>query len=635
MLEIKSEPTILLVDDNEDNIDLLSVQLSKLNVELICAVSGQDALSKIVGVELALAIVDIRMPVMTGFEMAVKLNEDRIENKVPVIFLTANHFNDEEVLKGYDSGAVDFITKPHSHRVLLSKVRVFLDLFNQKQTILKNAELLNSSCNELSRANECLKEREQKYLKQQLFNKALLDSIPGIYYLYTFPELKLVGWNKQHETVFGYEAKEMKGCSILDWHQSKNEEKVRESIEKFGVLDQISLETPLVTKDGQLIPFLLTAVKFESEGKQYLMGVGTNVTERKKAEQALRLSESTLTKAQQIAHVGSWEYEYASDEMKCSDETYRIFGFQPGDIRPSLDLFYNMTHPEDYPLLKKNIASVLELHVPLSIDMRIILSNGEERFIHEQAEMIFNANGEAIKWIGTVHDITQRKRIEEELQKSLKQLQQLSEHIEQARENERLNISRELHDDLGQALTAVKIDLEIIKQQTSDIIIKEKLDNVKALVGNTIKSVQRITSQLRPEIIDDLGLEAAIDWYTKEFSKRYSIEVFLDIDNKIPISKDKSLPLFRIVQESLTNIARHAHAKHVEILLNKQGDVIKLVVADNGVGITEDEINSKKSFGIMSMKERAAFLGGSFEITMGENFGSKILVTFPINKIKL
>jgi len=154
-------------------------------------------------------------------------------------------------------------------------------------------------------------------------------------------------------------------------------------------------------------------------------------------------------------------------------------------------------------------------------------------------------------------------------------------------------------------------------------------------VGNTIKSVQRITSQLRPEIIDDLGLEAAIDWYTKEFSKRYGIEVFLDIDSEIPISKDKSLPLFRIVQESLTNIARHARAKHVEILLNKQGDVIQLVVADNGVGITEDEINSKKSFGIMSMSERTASLGGSFEISRGNDFGSKILVTFPINKDKL
>jgi signal transduction histidine kinase len=239
------------------------------------------------------------------------------------------------------------------------------------------------------------------------------------------------------------------------------------------------------------------------------------------------------------------------------------------------------------------------------------------------------------RFLGFTKDITKSKKIEEELQKSLEQLQQLSEHIEQARENERLNISRELHDDLGQALTAVKIDLEIIKQQTSDIIVKEKLDNVKALVGNTIKSVQRITSQLRPEIIDDLGLEAAIDWYTKEFSKRYGIEVFLDVDSEIPISKDKSLPLFRIVQESLTNIARHARAKHVEILLNKQGDVIQLVVADNGVGITEDEINSKKSFGIMSMSERTASLGGSFEISRGNDFGSKILVTFPINKDKL
>jgi len=632
MLQAKSEPTILLVDDTKENLDLLTIQLSKLNVKLICAVSGQDALSKIVGVELALAIVDVRMPVMTGFEMAVKLNEDRIENKVPVIFLTANHF-DEDVLKGYDSGAVDFITKPHSHRILLSKVTVFLDLFNQKQTILKNTELLNSSCKELSIANDRLKEREQKYLKQQLFNKALLDSIPGIYYLYTFPELKLVGWNKQHETIFGYETKEMHGSSVFDWHKPENKNMVLESLKNFDFMDQISLETPLLTKDGHTIPFLLTAVKFESEGQQYLIGVGTNVSEQKEAEQALRLSESTLTKAQQIAHVGSWEYEYATDDMKCSDETYRIFGFNPGGVKPTLDLFFNMTHPDDFLLLREKIVSVLESHVPLSIDMRIILEDGEERFIHEQAELTYDDNGEIVKLVGTVHDITQRKKIEEEQKKSLEQLKQLSLHIEQAREDERLNISRELHDDLGQALTAVKIDLEIIKQQSSNSVVKNKLDNAKDLVGNTIKSVQRITSQLRPEIIDDLGLEAAIEWYTNDFSKRYDIEIFLDVDSEIPISKEKSLSMFRIIQESLTNIARHAHAKNVEILLNKQGDVIQLVIADNGVGISDDQIHSKKSFGIMSIKERAAFLGGSFEITMGENFGTKILITFPINMI--
>jgi len=633
MLQAKSEPTILLVDDIKENLDLLTIQLSNFKVNLIRAVSGSEALSSTVGVELALAIVDVRMPVMTGFEMAVKLNEDRLKNKVPVIFLTANHSYHDEVLKGYDSGAVDYITKPYSQRILLSKVAVFLDLFNQKQTIQRSAELLNNSYKELSIANEMLEEREQKYLKQQLFNKALLDSIPGIYYLYTFPELKMVGWNKQHETIFGYEAKEMQGSSVLDWHKPENKNMVLESLKNFDLMDQVSLETPLLTKDGRTIPFLLTAVKFESEGQQYLMGVGTNICEQKEAEQALRHSESTLTKAQQIAHVGSWDYEYATDVMKCSDETYRIFGFQPGGVKPSLDLFFNMTHPDDFLLLRENIVNVLELHVPLSIDMRIILEDGEERFIHEQAELTYDDNGEIVKLVGTVHDITQRKKIEEEQKKSLEQLKQLSVHIEQAREDERLNISRELHDDLGQALTAVKIDLEIIKQQSSDSVIKQKLDNVKALVGSSIKSVQRITSQLRPEIIDDLGIEAAIDWYTKEYAKRYGIEVFLDIENGIPISNDAALPLFRIMQESLTNIARHASATHIEILLNQHDDFIQFVVSNNGVGITDDQINSKKSFGIMSMRERAASLGGTFEISRGENFGTKIMIIFPNNTI--
>uniref|UniRef100_UPI003562A2F1 sensor histidine kinase n=1 Tax=Mariniphaga sediminis TaxID=1628158 RepID=UPI003562A2F1 len=192
------------------------------------------------------------------------------------------------------------------------------------------------------------------------------------------------------------------------------------------------------------------------------------------------------------------------------------------------------------------------------------------------------------------------------------------------------NIARELHDDLGQALTAVKIDLEIIKQNSSDTTIKEKLEDVKTLVGNSIHTVQRITSQLRPEIIDDLGLDAAIDWYTKEFAKRYRIEVFLDIESGIPISNENALPLFRIMQESLTNIARHAHATHIEILLNQQDNIIHFIVSDNGIGISNDQIYSKKSFGIMSMRERATSLGGTFSINCGENFGSKIMISFPI-----
>ncbi len=630
MSNFNYSPTILLVDDQKENLDLLTSILKKMDVKTIRAISGQEALSHSADIELALAIVDVRMPVMSGFEVAVKLNENRAENKVPVIFLTANHLDQQEELKGYSSGAVDYLIKPFSKQILLSKVAVFLDLFRQKQTIQKNAVLLSKSIENLAQANEQLAEREQNYLKEQIFNKALLNSIPGIFYLYTFPELRMIAWNKQHETLFGFTAEDMNDRHVLDWHLPEGHQAVLNSLDILMEKGRVVLDTKLLSKDGHTIPFLLTAVKFESQGQNYLIGVGTDISEQKQAEEALLASKTILTKAQQIAHVGSWEYDYRTDKMKCSDETFRIFGFQPGEIEPTLDVFYSMVHQDDYPLLMAHIEDVKNKHIPLSIDLRIVYPNGEQRYIHEQAEMTFDAKGEAVKWIGTVHDITQRKETEGELQKSLEQLHQLSKHIEQARENERLNIARELHDDLGQALTAVKIDLEIIKQNTADVIVKNKLEDAKTLVGSTIRTVQRITSQLRPEIIDDLGLEAAIDWYTREFSKRYGIKVFLDIENEILISNDEALPLFRIMQESLTNIARHSGATHIEITLNQQDDLIRFVVSDNGTGISNDQINAKDSFGIMSMKERAASLGGTFEIRNGKNYGCEIMIIFPV-----
>jgi len=493
---MKPLPNILIVDDLDVNLKLLEEICKNIRVNLIKALSGNEALVKTKGIELALAIVDIKMPGMNGYELALKLNEKKSDVKVPIIFITANYFDEVEVFKGYGSGAVDYIFKPVNAHILRSKINVFIDLFDQKQTILRKAKLRKELVDELTISNVNLRKSEEKY-------RNYIDNAPdGIFVA--------------DETGRNIEVNEA-ACRITGY--SKNE------LLKMSISDVLTEES----------------------------------------------LEEGLAQFRKMVKLGTLNTELM---FKHKNRTTRWW--------------------------------ILET-VKLS----------ETRFL------------------GFTKDITKSKKIEEELQKSLEQLQQLSEHIEQARENERLNISRELHDDLGQALTAVKIDLEIIKQQTSDIVVKEKLDNVKALVGNTIKSVQRITSQLRPEIIDDLGLEAAIDWYTKEFSKRYGIEVFLDIDSEIPISKDKSLPLFRIVQESLTNIARHARAKHVEILLNKQGDVIQLVVADNGVGITEDEINSKKSFGIMSMSERTASLGGSFEISRGNDFGSKILVTFPINKDKL
>ena len=146
----------------------------------------------------------------------------------------------------------------------------------------------------------------------------------------------------------------------------------------------------------------------------------------------------------------------------------------------------------------------------------------------------------------------------------------------------------------------------------------------------TIKTVQRLTSQLRPQIIDDLGLESAIEWYTKEYEERNKIRIILDLDSGISISPEASLIIFRVMQETLTNIARHSKATQVDINLTLIDDDIKFRISDNGIGISEEEINSNKSFGIISMRERADSLGGIFKIYRGTKCGTIIELFFPI-----
>jgi len=499
---MKELPNLLVVDDIIENILLIEAISKKLEINLIKALSGAEALEKTKGIELALAIIDVRMPEMSGYELARIMNDERPTNKVPIIFLTAN--NERDVLEGYDSGAVDYIFKPINSKILVSKIRVFLDLFNQKQTIQANALLLKKAADELIYTNSVLLKREENLQQEQLFTKALLNSIPGIFYLYSYPELKMVSWNKNHETIFGYNASELNGISAEAFHLPENRQFVFDQEKTFLKSGQVSIEALLVTKDGRLIPFLLTGTKFESNGNTYLMGVGM--------------------------------------------------------------------------------------------------------------------------------DITDRKRTELELQNSYEQLQQLAQYTEKARESERKMIARELHDELGQALTAVKIDLRIIKQHISDQEVNLKIDKTSDLVGETIKTVQRLTSQLRPEIIDDLGLNAAIKWYTKEFAQRNGIEIFLDMDSEIAISPDDSLTLFRIMQESLTNVARHSKANHVVIKLIHENGIVNFRISDNGIGISDHEINAKKSFGIIGIKERASSLAGSCEIYSEDGYGTIINLTFPLNK---
>jgi two-component system, NarL family, sensor histidine kinase UhpB len=291
--------------------------------------------------------------------------------------------------------------------------------------------------------------------------------------------------------------------------------------------------------------------------------------------------------------------------------------------------YYSLIVESDKDKTLNGIGEAIKNGSQYNLEYRIRSSSGETRWISERGHGV-SIGKNLIVIEGFLTEVTEKKEIESKLKRSLKQLQQLNQYLQTVRERERLAISRELHDDLGQALTAVKIDLGTLLPLISNPEeARTKIGKISSLVGHTIKTVQNITAQLRPQIIDDLGLEAAIEWYTGDFSERTGIEIHLKIEPVLNMPKGTSLIVFRILQESLTNIARHSKATKAEITFLVHEKSILLNINDNGVGISENETNSKQSFGLISMRERAISIGGNLQITAPEKGGTTVSLIIP------
>jgi PAS domain S-box-containing protein len=229
-------------------------------------------------------------------------------------------------------------------------------------------------------------------------------------------------------------------------------------------------------------------------------------------------------------------------------------------------------------------------------------------------------------------DITELKRAEEELKNSREQLRNLAAYLQSAREQERTNIAREIHDDLGQTLTALKMDISWLgkKLPKDQETLLEKTTAMTKLTDMTIKTVKRISTELRPGLLDDLGLVAAIEWQAEEFENRTGITYKLTIDPEdIVIDEERSTTIFRIFQETLTNIARHAKATRITASLKEKADELVLKVIDNGKGITEKQVSDPKSFGLMGIRERAISWGGEVIIKGLPEEGTTVTVRIP------
>jgi len=236
-----------------------------------------------------------------------------------------------------------------------------------------------------------------------------------------------------------------------------------------------------------------------------------------------------------------------------------------------------------------------------------------------------------------IRDITERKRSAEVIRKKEEELRNLTAYMQKATEMERTTIAREIHDELGQALTILKIDLSLFRKMFSEdqISMLEKTDAMSSLIDKTIQTVQRISTDLRPGLLDDLGLSAAIEWQLEEFQERTGIACKIIIDPRdVTFDRDRNTALFRIFQETLTNIARHAEATEVSVSLQQKDGQIELKVQDNGRGITGEELAHPKSFGLIGIRERAIIFGGDSSVKGSAGNGTTVTVKIPARNIQ-
>jgi signal transduction histidine kinase len=229
-------------------------------------------------------------------------------------------------------------------------------------------------------------------------------------------------------------------------------------------------------------------------------------------------------------------------------------------------------------------------------------------------------------------DISQRRHLQDEQRRAREQLRALAAHVESVREQERVRIAREIHDELGQSLTCMGMDLAFLDKQI-DPHNHEAASRVAALVElvkDTIRCVRRISSELRPSILDDLGLGAAIEWLAHDVESHSQVACRVEVPEDLSLPFELSTPLFRICQEALTNVTRHAGASEVSIRLACKDGQLTLVVKDNGRGITEEEIQRPGSLGLLGMKERVGLLGGVLEIKGEPGKGTTVAIVIPL-----
>ncbi|MCX6291473.1 MAG: PAS domain S-box protein, partial [Bacteroidetes bacterium] len=620
---------------------------------------------------------------------------------------------------------------------------------------LKDAEGKIISLLSISRDSTERRKTENALIQSELRYRTLIEhASDGIFIFDDEGNFSDVNSSASHLT--GYSHDELLNMDIKDIVFEEDLETNPVRMQELKAGETVVRERRLRRKDGTALAVEINSKKLP-DGRY--VGMARDIQERKKIENKLVENETRLKEAQRLALIGSWDSDLINDHIKWSDEVYRIFGLEPQEFKATYQAFLEHVHPDDRSFLNESYNKSIKEKSRFDIVHRIVMKDQSIKYVNEKCETFYDETGKAIRSIGTVQDITERKKAEdeiklsqerfrtlyeenplmnftldkkgnilsvnkrgakeleytpdeligkpvfrifhaedhekvllqiqkcistprqsfswemsqltrsgctiwvsetgtalpdehgnylvmvvcenvterkkteEELHQMNEQLRYLSSHLQSIREEERANIAREIHDELGQQLTGLKMDASWLNKKipAEDKISHDKIKDMISLLDETVKTVRRISTELRPSILDDLGLVDALDWQSSEFEKRTGIHCrFKSTSAEMQLDKNLSTGIFRVYQETLTNIARHAEATEIKTFFELSDQHAILMIRDNGKGFDEAEIKNKHTLGLTGMKERAIMFGGKLTIESSKGKGTAILLRVPL-----
>jgi PAS domain S-box-containing protein len=604
---------ILVIEDNHADILLLKESLQDLSYSQFVVLERLADVYDYHGSGPELIFLDLHLPDSRGLETFIEVNK-----KFPdaaIIIMSGLH-DDKMALHAMQEGAQDYLVKGEIEvKSLMKSIRYSI---------------------ERKRSQKALREREEQY-------RVLVNSAPEALVVLDYETRKFVNVSESAVRFFKLPEEKLLELGphdvspLFQPNGKASAELAAQRIKEAAEGSQQHFEWTHMDADGKEIPCEVWLVRLPSENRILLRGSILDISERKNAEKEIRSLEETRKLIMNSALDAIVGMDPAGHIIVWTPRAEQIFGWKEEEVL-GRTIAETIVPPSLRERHMQGLRRYTESRQPVILNklIEIVAINREGKEFPVELTVAEIRNEKSFFFCAFIRDITDRKKAEDLLKQSSEQLRQLSAHLQNVREDERIAIAREIHDELGQQLTVLKMDISWLKRKlvNPDPRVLKKIEDLMHVIDQTVKTVRKISSDLRPSMLDDLGLVPALEWHSQEFEQRSGIKTtFVSALPEINLSTLETTTMFRIFQETLTNVARHADASKVEATLAMEDEKLVMRIRDNGKGFSIKDLANKRTLGILGMQERVAIIQGEYKIDSQPGSGTVVEVKVPVGHI--